>query len=218
MKVTFNEAAVGDYVMGLAEKYNTIGSTRTIVSGSGSTITVDGGAFGWQIDQESEVEVLLSNIKNGEVVTREPEYYSWGKTHEEGNDIGSTFAEVDLTNQVMYYVKDGQVVMKADVVTGNPTTDHATPSGVYSVMYKQLDATLRGDKDENGNYEWETPVKYWMQFTSDGCGFHDATWQSAFGGDRYLTYGSHGCVNMSYDEAGQLYDIIQAGDPVVVHY
>ena len=217
MKVTFNEAAVGDYVMALADKYNTIGSTRTITSGSGAAISVSGGEFGWQIDQESETAMLIDNIKKGETVTREPEYYSRGKTHEDGNDIGSTFAEVDLTNQVMYYIKDGQVAMKANVVTGNPNTNHGTPAGVHFILYKESPSILRGDRQTSGEYEWETKVQFWMPFTSDGCGFHDATWQPTFGGDRYLTNGSHGCVNMSYNEAEQLYNMIQTGDPVVVH-
>lgn len=217
MKVTFNEAAVGDYVMALADKYNTVGSTRTFTSGSGASVSVSGGSFGWQIDQESETAKLIENIKNGETVTREPEYYSRGKTHEDGNDIGTTFAEVDLTNQVMYYVKDGQVAMKANVVTGNPNTNHGTPAGVHFILYKESPSVLRGDRQTSGEYEWETEVQYWMPFTSDGCGFHDATWQPTFGGDRYLTNGSHGCVNMSLDEASQLYNMIQTGDPVVVH-
>lgn len=217
MQVTLNEAAVGDYVMELANKYNTIGTTRTITSGSGAAVSVSGGAFGWQIDQESETALLLENIKNGETVSREPEYYSRGKTHEDGNDIGTTFAEVDLTNQVMYYIKDGQVAMKADVVTGNPNTNHGTPAGVHFVLYKESPSVLRGDRQVTGEYEWETEVQFWMPFTSDGCGFHDATWQPTFGGDRYLTNGSHGCVNMSYNEAEQLYNMIQTGDPVIVH-
>ena len=217
MKVTFNEAAVGDYVMALADKYNTLGITRTFTSVSGASFSVSGGSFGWQIDQESETAKLIENIKNGETVTREPEYYSRGKTHEDGNDIGTTFAEVDLTNQVMYYVKDGQVAMKANVVTGNPNTNHGTPAGVHFILYKESPSVLRGDRQTSGEYEWETEVQYWMPFTSDGCGFHDATWQPTFGGDRYLTNGSHGCVNMSLDEASQLYNMIQTGDPVVVH-
>ena len=57
-----------------------------------------------------------------------------------------------------------------------------------------------------------------MPFTYSGCGFHDATWQSAFGGTRYKDgYGSHGCVNLSYSDAASLYDIIAVGNAVVVH-
>ena len=36
---------------------------------------------------------------------------------------------------------------------------------------------------------------------------HDANWQSAFGGSRYKTHGSHGCVNMPYEKAKQVYGV-----------
>ncbi len=218
MNVTFNETSVGDYVANLAAKYDTVGSTRTFVSaGSGQTITISGGEFGWKIDQEAETALLIDNIKNGEVVTREPEYYSKGKTRDEGNDIGDTYAEVDLTNQVMYYVSGGSVVMSTNIVSGNPTTGHATPTGVHRILYKESPSTLKGTQDENGNYEYETEVTFWMPFTNDGCGFHDATWQPTFGGSWYLTNGSHGCINMSYSDAEKLYGLIQTRDPVIVH-
>ena len=47
--------------------------------------------------------------------------------------------------------------------------------------------TLRGDKKPDGTYEYETPVEYWMRVTWTGIGFHDAKWQTAFGGEIYKT-------------------------------
>ena len=69
----------------------------------------------------------------------------------------------------------------------------------YSLTYKSRNKTLRGTKKPDGTYEYETPVAYWMPFNG-GIGFHDATWQSSFGGNRYLSHGSHGCVNMPKDK------------------
>lgn len=216
MKVSFDEDAVREYIQSLAEKYNTKGTQRSFVTATGNTVTVSGGSYGWQIDQEAEYEALIKDIKNAEIVTREPNYSSRAASHE-GNDVGNTYAEVDLTNQVMYFVKNGQVVLQSGIVTGNPNKGNATPQGVYSLAYKALDQTLRGEKKTDGTYEYETPVKYWMPFNG-GIGFHDASWQPTFGGTRYQTNGSHGCVNMPTDAAAQLYDLISAGTPVVVHF
>ena len=58
-----------------------------------------------------------------------------------------------------------------------------------------------------------------MRVTWTGIGFHDAKWQTAFGGELYKTRkGSHGCINMPPALAGQLYDMLQVGCPVVIHY
>ena len=67
----------------------------------------------------------------------------------------------------------------------------------------------------NGTYSYEQPVTYWMPFNG-GIGFHDADWQPYFGGDRYLTGGSHGCINLPPENAGQLYSLIQYDVPIIV--
>ena len=110
-----------------------------------------------------------------------------------------------MSAQHMWYVQNGQVVLETDVVTGEPIPSRITPEGVYSLMWKQRDATLVGDiKPETGKPEYETDVAYWMQVTSSGVGFHDAIWQTAFGGTLYQIpgTGSHGCINMPLDRGG----------------
>ena len=216
MNVTFNEEDVRGYIQVLADKYNTYGKPRTFTTGYGNTVEVSGGAYGWLIDQESEYDALISNIQNGEVVTREPVYSRRGATHE-GYDFGNTYVEVDLTNQHMFFFQNGQLMLESDIVTGNPNQGHATPQGTYQLAYKARDQVLRGKKLEDGTYEYESPVSYWMPFNG-GIGLHDANWQSAFGGSRYLTHGSHGCVNLPPSVAATLYGYLEAGMPVICHY
>lgn len=216
MNVGFNTEAVKAYIASLAEKYNTKGKARQFTTANGNVVTVEGGKFGWLLDQEAEYGVLTANIQNGETVTREPAWASRGVSHG-AIDIGSTYAEVDLTNQHMYFIQNGQVVLDSPIVTGNPNKGNATPQGTYSLTYKTRNATLRGEKRPDGTYSYETPVAYWMPFNG-GIGFHDATWQASFGGSRYKSHGSHGCVNMPKDKAGQLYQLLPEKCPVVCHY
>ena len=216
MQVTFNQDAVKQYIADLAAKYDTVGKTRNFTTATGNVVQVEGGGYGWKIDQDAEYNALITNIQNAETVTREPNYSSRAATHD-ANDWGTTYAEVDLTAQHMYFIQNGQIAMQCDIVTGNPNKGNATPQGMYSLYYKQKNQVLRGKKLEDGTYEYESPVDYWMPFNG-GIGFHDASWQSAFGGVRYQTYGSHGCVNMPPASAGELYNLIQAGTPIICHY
>ncbi len=216
MEVTFDAEAVKAYIVSLAEKYDTKGKPRQFTTATGNTVTVEGGKYGWLMDQEAEYEALIANIQNAETVTREPAYKSRAASHG-AMDVGSTYAEVDLTNQKAYFIKDGQVVLESDIVTGNPNKGNATPQGTYSLTYKTRNAVLRGEKKPDGTYSYESPVKYWMPFNG-GIGFHDASWQSAFGGTRYKSHGSHGCVNMPTSKAAEMYDLISDGIPVVCHY
>lgn len=218
MQATLNEEAVREWMREFGKTYDTVGSTRTITSPSGKTVDVSGGTYGWSIDEETETQNLINSIKNGEVATREPAYVQTAASHS-AQDWGTTYIEVDLSAQYMWYIVDGSVAFQANVVTGLPTPDRATPAGVYSILYTQRNATLVGEKDpETGEPIYRTPVSYWMPFTYQGHGFHDATWQPGFGGNLYQSIGSHGCVNMSLGDAGTLFGMISAGTPVVLHY
>ena len=202
----------------MCNQYNTAGKVRTITTPTGKTAQVSGGGYGWKVDRDGEYETLVNNIKSGEAVEREPVYSQTAASHG-AQDFGTTYLEVDLTTQHMWYIVDGAVKLEADVVTGIPVPERVTPQGTYTILEKMRNKTLRGDKKPDGTYEYETPVEYWMRVTWTGIGFHDAKWQTAFGGELYKTRkGSHGCINMPPALAGQLYDMLQVGCPVVIHY
>ena len=41
--------------------------------------------------------------------------------------------------------------------------------------------------------------------------------RTAFGGDIYITNGSHGCVNTPLDAMKKIYDVVSYGFPVIVY-
>lgn len=220
MKVTFNQEAVTAYMSEFGKKYDTVGKTRAIVTPSGKGTEVSGGTYGWSVDEAGETQALLASIQNGEVVTKEPLYLQRGQTHDMA-DWGTTYIEVDLSAQHMWYVMNGSVALECDVVTGEPIPSMITPTGVYDVLYKQYETTLVGAIDpDTGEPMYRTPVTYWMPITQGGVGFHDADWQVAFGGtlNQIPNVGSHGCINMSVDTASALYDMVSQGTPAIVHY
>lgn len=218
MNVSLNEEAVREWVYSLAEKYDTAGRTRNITAPSGKTAEVSGGTYGWSINIEAETAALTENIRNADIVSREP-VYSQRAAARSAQDWGGTYLEVDLTAQYMWYIKDGTIQLETDVVTGEPVSGMETPQGVYSILYTQRDAVLTGDIDpKTGAPLYRTGVRYWMPFTQQGHGFHDADWQSSFGGNVYTYSGSHGCVNMPVEKAGELFAMLEAGTPVVIHY
>lgn len=213
-------AHIKEYVLDLATRRNTMGRDRTITSTmTGESVTVSGGSYGFRIDQSEEAEQIYENIVNHDVVTREPAYASRAAIYSmTGDDIGNTYVEVDLGNQHLWYYKEGTLIMDTDFVSGTYTiSDRRTPSGTYSLMYKQKDQVLRGTRRSDGTYEYESPVKYWMPFNV-GIGFHDASWRYSFGGSIFMYSGSHGCVNLPGSMASELYENIEAGCPILCFY
>lgn len=222
MKVSLNTEAMKQWFTAFGDEYDTQGTTRTFTTPAGKSATVTGGTYGWSIDEDTELVNLQNSILNGEVVTREPAYYAGGTAAaHSGQDWGNTYAEVDMSAQHMWYIQNGQVVLETDVVTGEPIPSKITPEGVYSLMWKQPNSVLVGDiNPDTGEPAYRTKVKYWMQVTSSGVGFHDAIWQTAFGGTLYQIpgTGSHGCINMPLDQAGALFNMIEPGTPVIFHW
>ena len=208
---------VVDYVAQLAADHDTVGTERQFQTTSGRTVYVYGSAYGWKIDQDKEVAQLMQEIQSGTQTTREPVYSMRANAHGI-NDLGDTYIEVDLTEQYMWYYQNGNIIFQSEIVSGLPSDpDRKTPPGIFTLNSKSSPSVLRGEMTANGTYSYEQPVTYWMPFNG-GIGFHDADWQTAFGGSRYQSYGSHGCVNMPVDQAGALFNMLSAGTPVVLHY
>ncbi|MDR1082901.1 MAG: L,D-transpeptidase/peptidoglycan binding protein [Coriobacteriales bacterium] len=217
---TLNGEALATWVHDFAARHDTVGTERAFKTATGEDATVSAGTYGWKVDQNSEIEAIKTAITNHTGEEREPYYTQTAAVHAPLGtpDWGTTYIELDLTKQHMYYLVDGSIEFEADVVTGAPWGNRATPSGVYSILEMLSPTVLRGEIQANGKREYETPVRYWMRMTWAGHGFHDATWQSSFGGNRYTYAGSHGCINMSYSDAGSLYKLIEVGLPVISHH
>ena len=125
-------------------------------------------------------------------------------------DYGDKWVDIDLATQMITVYSGTYQVLASCCVTGMAGVMD-TPCGVWSILDKQRNATLIGD-------DYECPVDFWMPFTGSGCGIHDATWRDDFSPDAYTYAGSHGCVNVGYDTAGAIYDLVDCGTSVVVHY
>lgn len=222
MNVVIDESAVKKWLEDFGNKYDTVGTQRQFTTPAGKSATVSGGTYGWSIDEDTEFNVIIEAVKSGETLVRDPALYIGGAaaTHNMP-DWGTTYIDVDLSAQHMWYVENGSVMLETDVVTGEPIPEKITPEGVYSILEMKEDETLVGAiVPGTGKPEYRTPVDYWMRVTWSGVGFHDANWQPAFGGtlNQIPNVGSHGCINMPVDKAQELYQMISVGTPVVIHY
>ena len=207
--VTLDEKKIKSYFLTLSSTYDTIGKTRDFMTTSGKTIKVSGGDYGWSISSTKETQNVIAAIKEGQSISKEPAYIQTAVSHT-NNDIGNTYVEIDMSKQHLWFYKNGSLVVQGDVVTGNVSSNHATPVGVYKVKYKEKDTSLKGQ-------DYNAPVSFWMPFNG-GIGIHDASWRSVFGGVIYKTGGSHGCINAPYNLAQGVFNNISAGNPVVCYY
>lgn len=221
LEVSLDEPSVVSWVDTTAGKINTYGSVRTYTRPDGKVCSVTGGSYGWIVDNESFKNSVLESVRSGLVGTFEvPMKQTAGSFDGVGNkDWGTRYVDVDLTEQHARFYEGNSIIWESDIVSGKPDGEHDTPNGIYVLNAKQSPSTLIGSMvPETGKPEYETKVEFWMPFIGNSIGFHDASWQSAFGGTRFSQgYGSHGCVNLPSEMASTLYGLIKEGDVIVVH-
>ncbi len=223
LSVSLDADAVKTYAQGeLSDALDTAGSSRTYTRADGETFTVTGGEYGWVIDGASLAETLVGQIEDGDETAIEVPMKQTAETWSaDGQDWGARYVDVDLTEQhARMYDAEGNLVWESDFVSGDPSENNQTPEGVYQInSYMGTDQTLKGlDEDHDGEADYESFVSYWMPFYQNLIAFHDASWRSEFGGTINNGNGSHGCINLPSDKAAELYELVQVGDVVVVHY
>lgn len=207
-EIDVNQEKAKEYIAELARKYDTFGRPREFKTNTGEVITTNGGSYGWLIHRGKTIDELTQHIKDGEDKTIEP-VYSYEALIRDADDLGNSYVEIDLSQQMVYVYINGELKVQTPTVTGSVSGGHSTPPGVFPLNYKERDAVLRGES-------YASPVKYWMPFNGD-IGLHDADWRNSFGGNIYQSNGSHGCVNLPPGNAQTIFDLVYPGMPVVVH-
>ena len=117
---------------------------------------------------------------------------------------GEKWIDVNLTTQTIHAMQGEQLLNSFLVSTGTWRTP--TVTGIYRIYVKYRAASMSGP----GYYLPNVP--YVMYFFKD-YGIHGTYWHSNFG-----TPMSHGCVNLSPNDAGWLFQFASVGTIVNVHY
>lgn len=110
---------------------------------------------------------------------------------------------------------DGQVVRQMPASMGKPK--HPTPVGSFNVLEKQASVVMDSRtigiplSDPEG---YKLTVADAVRITWGGVYVHSAPWSVGSQGNANV---SHGCINLSPDNAAWYFDQVHVGDPVVVN-
>ena len=206
-----SKTKVESFVAEFAASHDTYGKERLFKTHFGKMVRLSSQTLGWEIDQENEVNELVQNLVRKMNIEREPMFLHTGKAYtNDCSDIGNSYVELDLSIQKVYFYMDGQLILEDDIISGNPNKYQNTPGGFYEIYGMRQNVVLTGPG-------YASHVDYWMPFNGE-IGLHDAYWQSKFGGDLYLTRGSHGCVNLPFNTAKTIYEMGYRGLPVICYW
>ena len=177
MSVQVDEEILGSYVSSLAEQYSAADKSTQFKTTGGSYINISVTQEGQSVDASALYDDMLECLKNKTGGTRTAPYTAVSDSSD--GYWGGNYVEIDLTNQHLWLYKNGECILSCGVVSGCVVNNTRTPTGCFQIFAKNTDRYLNGSNIDGSRYR--TWVNYFMPF-SGGCGIHDATWRSSFGG------------------------------------
>ena len=132
----------------------------------------------------------------------------WGKN-------GERWMDVNLTKQTVVLYEGEQAVYATLLSSGeagleDPQHTTATKRGIFRIHTKHLTATM--SSDEVGETFELRDVPYVQYFDKEGYALHGAYWH-----DRFGTPKSHGCINLSPEDARRIFHFTEPRLPVGWH-
>jgi lipoprotein-anchoring transpeptidase ErfK/SrfK len=128
----------------------------------------------------------------------------------------SLVATVDDATHQMTIVRNGKVEQTFPVSMGMAAGGHQTANGTYYVLEKFPDIVMDSATYGVPNTSpqgYKVHVQLAVRFDNSGNFVHSAPWSVADQGKRDV---SHGCINISPDNAKWFYDNFGSGDPIVI--
>ncbi|WP_280373063.1 L,D-transpeptidase [Nocardia abscessus] len=129
--------------------------------------------------------------------------------------IGDAFVSTaDDETHIITVTRNGEVVKEMPTSMGKPK--HETPNGTYIVGEQQrkmiMDSSTYGVPitDPEG---YKLEVEYATRISNSGIFVHAAPWSVAQQG---VSNASHGCLNVSTEDAQWFFENVRRGDPVIV--
>ena len=120
-----------------------------------------------------------------------------------GRYIGR-YIDINLSEQTLYVFEGSTLVNQFLISSGK--SGYATPTGEYAVWGKTRSQLMDGP-------DYYLPNVPWISWFNGEIAIHGTYWHSNFG-----TPMSHGCINASIDNAEMVYNFVEVGTPVYVHY
>ncbi|MEW6407471.1 MAG: L,D-transpeptidase [Patescibacteria group bacterium] len=119
------------------------------------------------------------------------------------------YIEVDIGEQILRAYLAGKKVNEFLVSTG--TYKYPTPIGNFQILWKLKSDRMRFEYGPNHPDNYDLPNVPNVLYFSGSYSLHGTYWHSNFGHRM-----SHGCVNLSLQDAAWLYDWANYGDPVLI--
>lgn len=124
--------------------------------------------------------------------------------HAQAGRYTGHYIDINLSEQTLYAFNSSELVNQFLISSGK--SGYGTPEGQFAVWGKTRAQTMDGPGYSLPNVEW-------ISWFNGEISIHGTYWHNNFG-----TPMSHGCINASNLNAEWVYNFVEEGTPVYVHY
>ncbi len=194
-------------------QYSAVERLRTGVVLKVSTLVTNGGQSWYKISQDPTLRYPERVTSDWYVSADTVQLFT--DSGEESLPLGTVATStkrivVDISKETLYAYDGDTLYMQEPISTGLELTP--TADGVFTVFKKTPSRYMQGPIPGLSDQSYDLPGVPWdLYFTADGSVIHGAYWHDHFGEPW-----SHGCVNLSPDNAKKLYEWADLGTPVII--
>lgn len=216
-RLTFDEAALADYIAGLRGRVDlpAVNATYTMDNGSDVYRLTGPSQVGRTLDADTLLKTARTALAGGgqnrvlalPVGTVRPEVTE----ADVAALVPERWIDVDLTTQRMYAVVGKKVVYTAVISSGKKGWE--TPTGTYHILYRVENETMTSESiGAEENYRLEN-VLYTQYFTYEGHALHYSWWKTP---ESFGTPTSHGCLSETLADAEYFWNFASVGTRVSI--
>ncbi len=229
-EVALRDGCFAEFINNLAAEYDTSDVSMNFLTTRGDVVTIDKNSFGKCIDKEVEAAYLKEAFIAGLRVTHTPTYTNTSLNDDE-DGVGDTYVEIDLSEEMLYYYDDGDIIIESPFTMGDLSEEVEIPECICYVYDKEKDRLVRGN-------DYSVHVDYWIPVIGS-IGIHDAIWSEEWEEEFYDEYDEeydeeyeeewseediydyaefYGYINIPHETMEELYDLVKTDTPVVMFY
>lgn len=211
VRLVIDPAKIQSYVDGISKKISSPPQDTKVIKDetTGQEVVLQEGKDGTELaDKQNLSNTIANSLAEGKDVIAPMNIQV--AVHKTVNmSAYDKWIEVDLSEQRTTAYEKATPIRSFTVATG--VRGHDTVKGEFAIWYKNRSQTMQGGSKADGSY-YSIPNVEWVSYFYQDYALHGAWWRKVFG---YPA--SHGCVNMTNDDAHWVFDWAPIGTKVIVH-
>lgn len=210
--LVIDDAKVQSYVESIGQQVASTPQDRKVIKDkkTGKEVVLQAGQDGTQLANVAELTASIVDAVQKEQNVTLTMNIKTAKAKTINLDGYDKWIEVDLTNQTVTAYERANAVNSFVIASGLP--GYETPTGEYEIWLRVRSQTMQGGSKADGSY-YNIPNVEWVSYFYQDYALHGAWWREKFGAPA-----SHGCVNMTNEDAKWVYNWAPLGTKVIVHY